>query len=164
MKIKEFQIKNFRSIKSLNVRVVNNYVQLIGENNSGKTNILLALKLFFSKSLAGLTKIDFFMEELNNDINISVSFNNLTPSEITSFQDYIINGILKIERTFNINEDSLKAYSNFFLCQKIPDIPYFKEDYISNWSANKSEINDWIRENGYETYFYNENGNLAKNS
>ena len=50
MKIKEFQIDNFRSINSLNVRVVNNFMQLIGENNSGKTNILLALKLFFSKS------------------------------------------------------------------------------------------------------------------
>ena len=164
MKIKEFEIKNFRSIKSLNISVINNFMQLIGENNSGKTNILLALKLFFKKNLAGLTKSDFFMEDFNCNINISVLFCNLTPSEITFFQDYIIDGILKIERTININEDSLKISSNFFLCQEIPDIRYFKEECTSNWNANKTEINDWIRENGYETYFHNERGNLTKTS
>ena len=164
MKIKEFEIKKYRSIDSLKIKIINNLLQIIGENNSGKTNILLALKLFFSKSLIGLSKNDFFMEDLENEIKILVSFNNLTPSEKSFFKDYIIDDILKIERIFNINEETMRSSSSYNLCQKVPNIKIFDDDIFSNWSENKPEIEEWITENEYEPYFYNEKGNLTKNS
>jgi len=48
MKIKEVAIHNFRSIKDLTFRL-NDYSLLIGPNNSGKTNIIDALRLFYEK-------------------------------------------------------------------------------------------------------------------
>jgi len=48
MKIKELGIRNFRSLKKITMEDLQNLVILIGENNSGKTNILEALELFLT--------------------------------------------------------------------------------------------------------------------
>lgn len=49
MKFIEFQIKRFRSIKDLTIKIVENEPIIIcGENNVGKTNILRALNIFFN--------------------------------------------------------------------------------------------------------------------
>lgn len=162
MKIHEIEIRNFRSINSLQISIRENFLQIIGENNSGKTNILLALKQFFSKTVRGMSQKDFFMEELENDIKISVSFNDLTSNELDFFEDYVIDEILKIEKIFSIDEDTKSISSSYYLCQKIPDIEYFKDSIFSSWSENKPKIDEWIKKNGYNSYFYNEKGNLTK--
>lgn len=49
-KISKISIKRFRSILDLEIKinVENNYISLCGENNSGKTNTLRALDIFFN--------------------------------------------------------------------------------------------------------------------
>ncbi|MCI5107386.1 MAG: AAA family ATPase [Pseudomonadales bacterium] len=47
--IKEIKIKNFRSIRSLNKRLLPSHLNiLVGQNDQGKSNILRALNLFFN--------------------------------------------------------------------------------------------------------------------
>jgi len=46
MKIKSVKIHNFRSIKDAEFGL-NDYSVLVGANNSGKTNILTALRIFY---------------------------------------------------------------------------------------------------------------------
>lgn len=50
IKIKEIHIKRFRSIMDMKFQIdlENNYITICGENNSGKTNSLRALNLFFN--------------------------------------------------------------------------------------------------------------------
>lgn len=50
MKIKEVQIHNYRSIADQTLRLAD-YTLLIGPNNSGKTNIVDALRTFYEKDL-----------------------------------------------------------------------------------------------------------------
>lgn len=60
MHISSIKIKNYRGIKSdeLDTSI---FTCIIGENNAGKSTILLATSLFFSGS--SLSKSDFFNEE-----------------------------------------------------------------------------------------------------
>lgn len=48
MYVKQLIIKNFRNLKEINLYNLQNLLILIGENSSGKTNILEALDLFFN--------------------------------------------------------------------------------------------------------------------
>jgi len=47
MKIREFEIRNYRSLKELKMDDLGDFIILIGKNGSGKSNILEALELFF---------------------------------------------------------------------------------------------------------------------
>ena len=50
MKLKEVVVKNFRSIENISFLMAD-YSLLIGANNSGKTNIIDALRIFYEKDL-----------------------------------------------------------------------------------------------------------------
>jgi len=88
MKIREFEIRNYRSLKELKMDDLGDFIILVGKNGSGKSNILEALELFFadlniqsdySKSFDSVTWFDKrtqkpieFMVKLeldNNDLN-----------------------------------------------------------------------------------------------
>ncbi len=58
MKIKELHIHNYRSIADQTIRL-SNYSLLIGPNNSGKTNVVDALRTFYEKDLKFVYERDF---------------------------------------------------------------------------------------------------------
>ncbi len=49
MKLKEFHVKNFRSLKEVSLTNIGELSVFIGANSSGKTNILDAMRLFFNE-------------------------------------------------------------------------------------------------------------------
>jgi predicted ATP-dependent endonuclease of OLD family len=57
-RIRRIQIKNFRSIKSLDIEV-EDLATFVGDNDSGKSNILRALNLFFNDRIEGEERLDF---------------------------------------------------------------------------------------------------------
>lgn len=57
-RIRRIQIKNFRSIKNLDVGV-EDLATFVGDNDSGKSNILRALNLFFNNVIEGDEPLDF---------------------------------------------------------------------------------------------------------
>lgn len=57
-RIRRIQIKNFRSIKSLDIDV-EDLATFVGDNDSGKSNILRALNLFFNDRIEGDEQLDF---------------------------------------------------------------------------------------------------------
>jgi energy-coupling factor transporter ATP-binding protein EcfA2 len=57
-RIRRIQIKNFRSIKSLDIEV-EDLATLVGDNDSGKSNILRALNMFFNDRIEGDEPLDF---------------------------------------------------------------------------------------------------------
>jgi len=66
MRIDEIVIHNFRSIKDVNVKL-NNYSLLVGENNAGKTNIITAIRIFFSDDIQFGEEEDFPKFKVNDD-------------------------------------------------------------------------------------------------
>ncbi|MCZ7936359.1 ATP-dependent nuclease [Agrobacterium salinitolerans] len=63
MKLTKIYIKNFRSLKNLQVDLEEYLSIIVGKNNSGKTSLLLALERFLATS--GLPRFDF--DDFNTD-------------------------------------------------------------------------------------------------
>jgi len=82
MQLKEIYLKNFRGIKNLHLKLERPTTILIGENNTGKTTILEAVKIVLNR--ARITKnnlfseFDFYSEDqeggLDNEILIELWF------------------------------------------------------------------------------------------
>jgi len=112
MKIKSIKIHNFRSIKDAEF-MLNDYNVLVGVNNSGKTNILTALRIFYEDGIKFNEKRDF--PKFNNDDReswIEIEY-LLTDEEFKNLkEDYKNPGnILKV-RKYLKSEDPQRVKSN----------------------------------------------------
>lgn len=108
--IKELEIKNFRSCIDTKV-ILNNYSALIGYNNAGKSNLILAIKFL----LEGTIKTFNYSSNANNleqPIEISGTFENikehflelLDPDHANKLRPFILDEKLKFKRTTFITD------------------------------------------------------------
>jgi len=114
MKIAKITIKNFRSFKSEGINFQDLMV-LIGENNTGKSNVLKAMDLFFSN----IKTID---EECFNNpeekITIKILFNGLTPEIKKIHSKYLLddNESVLIKKEYYFNKE-IPANVFALMCQ-----------------------------------------------
>jgi len=94
LKIKEINIKNFRGIEDLTIKL-ENFTVLIGKNGVGKSSILHALN-FFKEPNYKLTTEDYYKKDLSRQIEISITYYELSGDENEEFSAYIQNNELKI--------------------------------------------------------------------
>ena len=95
MKISRIRVENFRSLKDIDFQP-GAFCVLIGENNSGKSNILRALNLVLGEvwpSERSFSEEDFYNQDTSNDIVIQVFFDEIIkdypngyPVEIAGFE------------------------------------------------------------------------------
>jgi len=121
MKIRGFEIRNYRSLKELKMDDLGNFIILIGKNGSGKSNILEALELFFS--------------DFNIQSDYSKSF------DITTWYDkrteHPIEFIVKLE----LEDDDLKNILTKEILEKIGiDLTAFNSTFTIH---RKIEVNMW---------------------
>lgn len=69
MKISKLVIKNYRNIKNVDIEL-NNIVAIIGQNNSGKSNLLKAVTLPFLSDEIGYTGKGLSWSDINNEAKI----------------------------------------------------------------------------------------------
>lgn len=130
LKIKSVTIENFRSIKKTTF-VFKDLTTLIGENNTGKTNILKALDWFFSPSARGITEEDFCNKDPRNEIKITVSFDCLTPDKLNSrTKKYLINDSLVVQKTFCYDSEKGKYESKSSGLIREPKKELLKDQHI----------------------------------
>lgn len=100
MRIKNVTIKNFRALRELSIEFSNMTV-IIGENDCGKTSVMLSLEVFFDgKKLTD--RADYFKKDTSTPIVIEVAFHEFGDK----FDDYGLTGCDKavVRRTFEFNE------------------------------------------------------------
>jgi predicted ATP-dependent endonuclease of OLD family len=86
MKIIETTLHNFRSIKNQSFSL-NSYSLLIGANNSGKTNIIDAIRIFYEKDLKFIESRDFSKFEKDDQESwVEIEF-QLTDDEFANLRD-----------------------------------------------------------------------------
>ena len=94
MWLRELQIRNFRKIDALTVNFPCGLTVLVGENNSGKTTIIDALRLMLYSSREfdslRLTEDDFRTETEHAPIEISCIFAGLEDEDEVHFQECLI--------------------------------------------------------------------------
>jgi hypothetical protein len=98
MIIKSVYLKNFRSILDETLPC-DCLTALVGRNGAGKSSFLRALELFYDTA-AKVTAEDFYAEDTTQDIEVAVTFSELTSKEIGFFSAYIDNDTLTVVRVF----------------------------------------------------------------
>ena len=86
MRIERVRIRNLRAAKDLEV-TLDDTTALVGANGSGKSTILLALRVFFGE--AAVTAGDYHNENTGEDIEIIVTFGRLGPAARAQFSEYV---------------------------------------------------------------------------
>ena len=90
MKIEEINIKNFRHIEDLTLKI-GDMLALIGPNNVGKSSILKAIQSFCEPKNR-IPTTDFNAANGYPDIEIAVIFSNLTKEDKERYASRILNG------------------------------------------------------------------------
>ncbi len=96
MKITKVEIKNFRSIEHL-ILIPGYLCALVGENNSGKSNILQAINLVLGESWPSTRQIaddDIFNKQIDKDIEIKIWFDAPRPFPDATGRQHLIEGFL----------------------------------------------------------------------
>ena len=160
MKIKFLNIKNFKSIRELEIRNVENCLILVGKNNTGKTVVLDAIR-----AVAGSYKVketDFNERRQNIEITMTLK---ITEDDLRQFHNYGVvsnyknyaswlnefqqklpcfkNGEVKFTCSFNLNGairyDDGKSKHNPYISQILPKVYFidtgrklksFQEDFF----------------------------------
>lgn len=89
--IDEIAVQNFRSIKSLSLRPLSDYEPIVGLNSAGKSNLLRALKLFFTGSV----------DEGGSPVSLARDYSDYSPQKrrkITVALRFLLSGEMKYPR------------------------------------------------------------------
>jgi len=100
MRLAKLRIHNFRAIRRLDIDVQSQTV-LIGSNGVGKSCIIRALDKFFGKSVS-VTEDDFFQRNIEEPVEIALTFSDFTAAEVEIFGERIHGGDMTVVRVFNI--------------------------------------------------------------
>lgn len=117
MKLRKIKIKNFKSIKNLEFEFPQSgMLVLVGENNSGKSNIIRAIDAICGEGWYGKEKLDdhdFYLRKRENLIDINLCFDN---NRVVRFRP-------------NTQDWGIKYYSNLAQTAPMPFSTNIKEDF-----------------------------------
>jgi len=136
MKIEKIGIKNFRSLKNV---VINpkSILALVGRNNSGKSNVIKALELFFEGSVRLVNSECYYNHDPRHPIEILVTFNNLSEWETDKFKPWMDENKLVVGRQI-ICKDEDSYEMNHIATTRVPEPEWLQEDAVSG-----AKISEW---------------------
>ena len=105
MKISQIKIHGIKSYTESSVDM-SNYTVFVGENNSGKSNILFALLWFFGKEKLALKDVN---KGVSDDPYIEVEFELQKDEEFTHPEEYLVSGKFKVRAVLSRSKISDKA-------------------------------------------------------
>lgn len=114
MYVKKIHVKNFRSIENETVEL-SKYTSVIGRNGSGKSTLLRALTYFYDLSIS-VNKLDYFAGDETREIEIALTFSDLTREERDTFGSNIQGDELRVVKIFN--ENARQGVYHSFALQK----------------------------------------------
>lgn len=92
MKIQSVRIKNFRTLKDVTIPF-DSVTTFIGPNGAGKSTVLRALDWFFNGKPGSLTEKDCSFGAIDEDIEVQVTFANLTEKDRNELGKYAPAGV-----------------------------------------------------------------------
>lgn len=139
MRITNLKIKNYRSLKNIEL-YPESILALVGKNNSGKSNILMALKFFFESSIKLVSEESFHNHCIEEPIEICTTFEDLTEWEREKFQSYLNYDKLIIKKVITCDEDGSITIDNYAIIS-VPENEWLQQELI-----NGEQINEWWNE------------------
>lgn len=141
MKIDRVHIKNFKSLKEVSLSC-GNLVSIIGENNSGKSNLIEALDLFFNPSVEAIDEESFHEKTVSEPIEIRVDFKDFNEWEREYFSKWLKVDTLKVKRIIKWGEPPTVTHVAVL---DVPEQEWLREDKVStdkidDWWANRESL------------------------
>lgn len=127
MKIERVRICNFRSLEDVTL-VCGDIIALVGENNSGKSNIIEALDCFFNPSAPKINEETFFAKDTTRSIQITVEFRDLNTWELENFRPWLCGQKLKVKRVIEWGQPA-EIYAVALL--RTPQPEWLREDLVT---------------------------------
>ena len=124
MRLKCMHVKNFRSIYDETLEF-DNLTALVGANGVGKSSFLDSLELFQAVQ-PKITIDDFYNKDTENDIEIKITFTDLSDKAKTHFKKYVHNDELTVERVLKLIENKPTSTYHGFTFQN-PDFMDFRK-------------------------------------
>lgn len=128
MKMQEVTIHNWRSVQDLTV-FPEDLMIFIGQNNSGKSNILSAILFFFGET--SLDGLDFHRN--TEELFVEILFSNLDQNDRTTFKKYVT-----AKNCMRVRKTALKdigfSYHGYV---ETPDEDWLREDSIAKYSKRE---------------------------
>ena len=93
MKIQSVRIKNFRTLEDVTIPF-DSVTTFIGPNGTGKSTVLRALDWFFNGKPGSLTEKDCSFGEIDEDIEVQVTFADLTENDRNELGKYASAGVM----------------------------------------------------------------------
>ncbi len=128
MNLLRVQVRWFRSIGELELKIPR-ICTVIGRNNSGKSNLLRAIRAFFFASDKALESDD--ISHFAGDAEetwIECTFGGLSNSEQEAVGKYLLHdGTIRVRRTLELKDEKLKSLLHGWVEE--PVLPWLQEDY-----------------------------------
>jgi len=158
MILRRLQVRNFRSIVDTGDIRVPQILALVGENNSGKSNLLSAVDLLVSAGVRGTTREDFYNPSA--PIIITGTFGDLLPLESRRWGSYLVNGKLILEKHLWLDMDGStgreKVSSEFHGYRAVPSPWFLSVEKIREQLGNRPNWLAVVEENDLPEYFVHE--------
>ena len=104
MRLSNLRTSNYRSIVDSGDIRIESFQGLVGENNSGKSNILNSINAFLTTGTGGINESDFF--NIDHPIIITATFGDLTQTERKALRPYLLGEKLILEKHIALEEDA----------------------------------------------------------
>lgn len=143
MKISNIQIKNYRSIKSLDLSI-ESYAALVGANGAGKSSVLYALDWFFNGGRLDLSDVHgrhdattVYAEGETPCVEVTVTFSDLTSADRKRLEQYGRGATATFKRTWQVGSDKDKVVGNalqgpgFALVRKMKLVSEYRPAYAA---------------------------------
>jgi putative ATP-dependent endonuclease of OLD family len=110
MKIQSVRINNFRTLKDVTIPF-DMVTTFIGPNGAGKSTVLRALDWFFNGKQGTLTEKDCSFGEIDQDIEVQVTFSDLTVKDREALGKYAPEGVTTFTAWKNRKPDGAESLS-----------------------------------------------------
>lgn len=136
MRISKIEIKNYRSLEEIAI-YPNKITALVGRNNSGKSNILRALELFFENSIRLVDTECYHHHQTGQEIQLTLTFEDLNAWETSQLGPWMLNQRLIVKRTITCNESDSSHEILTFAITEVPEPEWLQVDNINGENITK---------------------------
>ncbi len=139
MKIQSVRIRNFRTLKDVTIPF-DSVTTFIGPNGAGKSTVLRALDWYFNGKPGSLTEKDCSFGATDEDIEVQVTFSDLTEKDREALGKYVPEGVTRFtawKRRSPDGSDVLSANAKGF--------PDFNAIKAVSGAASKKELYSKLR-------------------
>lgn len=106
MRLTKISVQNYRSIRKTGAIIIEPLQALVGENNSGKSNLLRAIQCFLSSGAGGMEVSDF--NDPNEPAVIECEFGGLSEEERKRLRPYLLGEKIILRKELVVYKDELR--------------------------------------------------------